>query len=200
MLLGRELGRGQGGYSGPMCWKARPWILYLIMLSMTASSWIMALLDQDVGFLTGFQKWTGPHHSYFLTAAALGAMPSGLNRHLNWGDRCSFYDAKWNTSQRTDYGRWALPPKEHLFKPSFFLHKFEISKQFLCIHGLSSSKCKSSLIQFSCHFHSLAVTWVRSHNYYSVYSISANGITTGLVMTRGKARLWKNTASQRNHN
>lgn len=157
--------RGQSGHLGPNCWKARSWVLDLIMSSLIASNWILALLDQDVGFLIGFQKWLTHIILTFSTAAALGVLPLGLNRNSNWGDRCFFYDAKWDPSQRIEYGRWELSPNEHLFISSFFLHKFEISKQFLCIHGLYSSKCKPSVIQFNCHFYSLAVIWVRSHNY-----------------------------------
>lgn len=61
-LLTMQAGTGQGGHTHTHihgnCWKAKSPILSLMTVSLIAPNWTTALLDQEVGFLTSFQKWT----------------------------------------------------------------------------------------------------------------------------------------------
>lgn len=99
--------QARGGRTGwiyrPNRRKARPRIHYFMTVSLT--SWI-ALLYQDVGFLTGFHKWAGAHYTYLLDSSCTEATAfGGMTSHSNYGDRCLFYCAECRVSTTP---KWAF--------------------------------------------------------------------------------------------
>lgn len=73
-------------HTDPNCWKARPPLLYLLMVSLISPNWMISLFYQSIDFLTSFQNYTGPYPTYLpVCAAAPGPSSSGYEESYRLG-------------------------------------------------------------------------------------------------------------------